>query len=66
MSSKTNTPSESGLYDWLFHYNTYTDTWKAFHREDHTAFWNGTKTSQPVYEAGCFTSLLQKLKNHEC
>ncbi len=31
---------DNTLYNWLFHYNTHTETWTAFHREDHNAYWN--------------------------
>jgi hypothetical protein len=37
------------LYNWLFHYNHHTEKWTAFHREDTTAYWNGTATKYPVF-----------------
>jgi hypothetical protein len=29
------------LYNWLFHYNTYTKEWNAFPREEHSDYFNG-------------------------
>jgi hypothetical protein len=28
------------LYNWLFHYNSYEQTWYAFTREDHNNYFN--------------------------
>lgn len=52
------------MYDWLYHYNSYTKTWKAYHREDSNPYWSGMATTHKVFEASCITSLLQKLKAH--
>ena len=50
------------MYDWLYHYNVYSKTWCAYHREDSNAYWSGLATTHKVIEASCITSLLQKLK----
>jgi len=57
---KTN---QEWMYEWLLHYNSYTNTWHAFHREDHAAYWNRGEMKHPLIEAKCVTSLLEKLKN---
>jgi hypothetical protein len=54
--------SDEWMYDWLFHYNTYSKTWHAYHREDSNAYWSGLATTHKVIEASCVTSLLQKIK----
>jgi hypothetical protein len=59
------TPShkDEWMYDWLYHYNSYTKTWHAYHREDSNAYWSGMATTHKVIEASCVTSLLQKVKD---
>jgi len=34
--------NKDSLYDWLFHYNHYTQLWHTFKREDVQAYFNGT------------------------
>ena len=53
---------EEWMYDWQFHYNVYSKTWRAYHREDTKAYWNGGDHIHPMYEASCPTSLLMKLQ----
>lgn len=31
----------NSLYDWLFHYNPYTNSWVAFKKEDYINYFNG-------------------------
>jgi hypothetical protein len=33
----------SNLYQWLFHYNHYSEKWNAFKREDYVDVFNGKK-----------------------
>ena len=51
------------LYSWLFHYNSYTDKWSAFHRDDVIAYWNGEETIHPVYSHTDFMDLINILDN---
>jgi hypothetical protein len=41
----------SELYQWLFHYNPHTETWNAFNREDHFAYWNGLEPKYAILRA---------------
>jgi hypothetical protein len=52
------------LYNWLFHYNPYTEEWNAFHRDDAIAYWNNTKKIHPVYAAPEFHLLIEILYTH--
>ena len=36
---------KSNLYDWLFHYNHFTDKWSAFRRENYVQHFNNGKDS---------------------
>jgi hypothetical protein len=49
------------LYNWLFHYNHHTEKWTAFHRDDHSNYWNGTKTIHPTYVSTNVPELYQIL-----
>ena len=50
--------STSKFYNWVFHYNTFTDTWTGFHRDDQQAYWNKTKPIHQMYHARDIKSLL--------
>lgn len=39
------------LYNWIFHYNTYTNVWSGFNREDYKAYWNGEETKYAILRA---------------
>jgi hypothetical protein len=54
--------SDEWSYDWIYHYNSYTGIWSAYHREDSAAYWNHTATRHKVFESNCVTGLLQKLR----
>lgn len=34
-------------YDWLLHFNPYTQMWNLFHKEDTVAYWNGDAFKHP-------------------
>jgi hypothetical protein len=34
-------------YDWLLHFNPYTQMWNLFHKEDTVAYWNGDEFKHP-------------------
>lgn len=34
--------NKDSMYDWLFHYNHYTNLWNTFRREDVQDYFNGT------------------------
>lgn len=50
------------FYDWLFHYNAYSDFWFAFHREDQSAYWNGHKSKFPILKAKELKTLMATLQ----
>lgn len=51
------------FYDWLFHYNAYSDLWFAFHREDSHAYWNGHKPKHTILSAKDLKELMQLLQS---
>jgi hypothetical protein len=53
------------LYNWLFHYNHTTGVWSAFHREDHSAYWNGTTSKHRIYRDPAFQNLMIQLFDFE-
>ena len=38
----------NNLYQWLFHFNPYKETWFAFKREDYVKFFNGDSSVKTV------------------
>ncbi len=44
-------------YDWLFHYNSYSQLWNMFHREDTVAYWNGEEMKHPHIKSGKLETL---------
>lgn len=34
---------EDKIYDWVFHYNIYTNIWNAIPREKYSEYWNDNK-----------------------
>lgn len=32
--------NSEALYEWVFHYNNYTELWNAFQRKDYTQYFN--------------------------
>lgn len=32
--------NSEALYEWVFHYNSYTELWNAFQRKDYTQYFN--------------------------
>lgn len=57
-----NNMNENILYSWLFHFNYHTQLWYAFHREDHSAYWNGGKTKYPVIKSKNISVLMEILQ----
>jgi len=53
------------MYNWLFHYNSHKEEWTAFHREDHTAYWNGKESKYRMYKNKSFTELISQLHDFE-
>lgn len=53
------------LYNWLFHYNSHKEEWTAFHREDHSAYWNGEKSKYRMYKDKSFSELIGLLYKFE-
>lgn len=53
------------LYSYLFHYNSYTETWSAYHRDDNDAYWNGFDTKKPVLRSKVLTELITMVQKKE-
>lgn len=47
------------MYNYLFHYNSYTETWSAYHREDNDSYWNGTTPTKPILRSKNFAELVK-------
>ena len=43
MTKKEINQDELFMYDWVFHYNTYTEEWAAIKREDYNDYWSDAK-----------------------
>lgn len=54
--------SSSKFYNWVFHFNNFTDTWTAYHRDDQQAYWNKTEATHPMYKARDIKQLLMILE----
>jgi hypothetical protein len=56
-------------YDWLFHYNQYTNHWYAFRRSDHDKYFNDNKLDEKdknyLLKAKDMTTLLNLIKETE-
>lgn len=50
------------FYDWLFHYNAYTDQWNAFHRDDQHAYWNGGEHKHPILRDRELKTIMAKIQ----
>jgi len=48
------------LYDWVFHYNIYTDTWAAITRDSYTDYWSDSNLPG-VIKSSSFTTLIEIL-----
>jgi hypothetical protein len=57
---------DNALYNWMFHYNHHTGLWSAFHRDDHSAYWNGTINEHDVYKHTDVTELIKILNTFKC
>jgi trehalose utilization protein len=42
--------STETLYEWVFHYNHFTNQWAAYHRDDHKAYFNAEKSAYPIFK----------------
>ena len=51
---------QSYLYDWVFHYNIYTDTWAAIPREKYTDYWSNANL-EGVIKSTSFNTLIEIL-----
>jgi len=49
---------EEGFYNWLFHFNPYTQLWSIVHREDYKAYWSGGETKYPVVKSKDIKTLI--------
>jgi len=63
---KCNNMKDNALYNWMFHYNSHTGLWNAFHREDHAAYWNGSINEHNIYQHTSIDELLKILKTLTC
>lgn len=51
------------MYDWVFHYNPFTNSWIAIPREQYNKYWNGEHTEH-VLKARHLNVLVELL--HKC
>jgi hypothetical protein len=47
------------IYDWLFHYNPYTEVWAAFKKNDKDRYMNGQLSKDDMYQSKKITVLLE-------
>lgn len=59
------TKSTNLLYDYLFHFNSYTKEWNAFRREDKEKYFNGELMKHGVLKSPSFNGLLKELKKQK-
>lgn len=50
------------LYDYLFHYNPYTDEWSAFKREDSNKYFNGEIPEENILKSKNIMTLFGVIK----
>ncbi len=48
------------LYDWVFHFNIYTDTWAAIPRDKYTDYWSKANL-EGVIKSTSFNTLIEIL-----
>tara|TARA_A100001037_G_scaffold79513_1_gene71532 strand:+ start:22290 stop:22481 length:192 start_codon:yes stop_codon:yes gene_type:complete len=51
------------MYNFLFHYNEYSDQWACFNREDYPNYFNGTKLTYPIGRGKTILEALEDKKN---
>jgi len=49
------------LYNYLFHYNEYTNVWTAFNREDYAKYFNGELKETEMYKSKNVITLINVL-----
>jgi len=54
-----------GFYNWIFHFNPYTQLWSIIHREDYTAYWSGGETKYPVVKSKDLKTLIYVVNTSE-
>lgn len=37
---ESNNVGNSFMYNWIFHFNPFTETWAAIHRDDYMKYWD--------------------------
>ena len=48
------------LYDWVFHFNIYTNKWAAMRRDDYTEYWSDSNLPN-IIRSSSFQTLLEIL-----
>jgi len=59
MSNKKKELKMEAIYDWLFHYNPYTEVWAAFKKNDKDRYMNGQLSKDDMYQSKKITVLLE-------
>lgn len=55
------------LYNWIFHFNPYTNLWSAFRREDYAGYWNDPDDPKlMILKSTEFKTLIAILHQIEC
>lgn len=49
------------LYNYLFHYNEYTNIWSAFTRDNYTKYFNGELKDEDIYKSKNIMTLINVL-----
>jgi hypothetical protein len=52
------------LYNWLFHYNPYTQVWSAFRREDKEKYFNGELLDYQYHQSKKIMDLIGFVAKH--
>lgn len=52
------------FYEWLFHYNPYTQVWSAFRREHKEKYFNGELLDYEYHKAKKIMDLIQFIAKH--
>lgn len=57
----TNNKKMENLYDYLFHYNIYTEEWNAFLRDDYNLYMGGLNQNVIVFRDKDMNKLIEKI-----
>jgi len=55
----------NGFYNWIFHFNPFTQVWSIIHREDYNAYWSAGKTKYPLVKSKDIDTLIYLVNSSE-